>query len=135
MDRSSWLSVSIIFLIILAVLLLLYFVVGIIVRYHKGMRHCPEVLPNYRCWCGLFHGLVVLLTCGRYAPRFAYCLNNYRYGNSGGDMHESALPSRPRQARHLAFEALQSDDEEDESSWEINVAMQPSDAVTVYPTV
>ncbi|EPY25235.1 hypothetical protein STCU_06775 [Strigomonas culicis] len=54
-----------IFFIVVGSLLAAYFLVGSLVRYHGGLHRCPEVLPNYRFWCGLVALLLRLLTCGR----------------------------------------------------------------------
>ncbi|KEG10520.1 hypothetical protein DQ04_03621050 [Trypanosoma grayi] len=129
MQQPPWMPIPIIIISIVAALLLLYFVVGSIVRYHKGMRHFPEVLPNYRCWCGLARGVLVVLTCGRYSSHGVQ--HGGAYSSSGGRrVFSSTLPSRPRQARDVTFEALQSDWDE-EFTGEVEAAMQPSAAVTV----
>ncbi|RNF14219.1 putative transmembrane protein [Trypanosoma conorhini] len=131
MGQPSWMPASVIVLSLLAALLLIYFVVGTIVRYHKGIRHCPEVLPNYRCWCGIVQGFLVVITCGRYKPRFPLRADACSHGGRGGAGHNSILPSRPQRARHLAFEALQSDGDDD-YVWEAGLATHPPAAVTVH---
>lgn len=61
-----------IFLIVVFVLLVIYFLVGSLVRYHNGMRRFPEVLPNYRFWrwVGLLaaDGWKFVVSCGKYKP-------------------------------------------------------------------
>ncbi|RNF04917.1 putative transmembrane protein [Trypanosoma rangeli] len=130
MWQPSWMLVSVIVLSLVTALLLIYFVVGSIVRYNKGIRHCPEVLPNYRFWLGLVQGFLVLITCGCFKPRCPLHSDACRYGGRRGAGHNSVLPSRPRRARHLTFEALQSDGDDD-FNWDPGLAMQPSAVVTV----
>ncbi|KAH9597035.1 hypothetical protein LSM04_000715 [Trypanosoma melophagium] len=149
MERPSLLPFPFIILGLAAALLLIYFVVGSIVRYHKGMRQFPEVLPNYRCWCALVGSLLVILTCGRCRlgrgfrsnSGGAYYHNNYHNNNNNnnnnnvntngiisGGVFPSILHGRARHARDLAFEALQSDLDE-EFSDEVETAMQPAAVV------
>ena len=56
-------------------LVLVYFFVGTAVRYHKGMRTFPEVLPNFRfwrhAWIACRDGVLFVATCGRRRPRRA----------------------------------------------------------------
>ncbi|ORC88681.1 uncharacterized protein TM35_000151120 [Trypanosoma theileri] len=106
------------------------------------MRQFPEVLPNYRCWCGVVNGILVILTCGRYRPGRGfrnssnglyyhnnhYNPNNNNNGIMSGGMFPSGLHGRGRHARDLAFEALQSDLDE-EFSDEVETAMQPAAVV------
>ena len=74
--------------------LVIYFAVGSAVRYHKGLRRCPDVLPNYRFWkyvVGVVrHGFLVLISCGKYKSR--------------NMPTNSVLPSRP--TRDQGFEQL-----------------------------
>lgn len=144
--EASMGSVFMIILSVFVVLLLFYFVVGSIVRYNKGMRGFPEMLPNYRCWCALVGWILVIITCGRYrrsitfpvggrsAYNFAFANGGY-YGNtnsindnSNNSIRLCVLPSRSWRASNVTFEALQSDAEEDFSE-EVGAALQPAGAV------
>ncbi|CCW66046.1 unnamed protein product [Phytomonas sp. Hart1] len=106
-------------LFVVSLLLVLYFVVGIIVRYRCGLRHFPEVLPNYIFWCRLFSNLLRIITCGRCRVRIPVRNNAL----SGLTM----LPSRPSLAVDVTFEGLSSDDNE---NWhDVNRAMEPAEVV------
>jgi hypothetical protein len=115
----AWVTV----LIVVVCALALYFCIGSAVRYHSGLHHCPEVLPNYRFWCGVLSFLARLATCGRWR----LSLDRSNHANT-----MSALPSRPgatTSARGVHFELLASDAEED---YDINRAMQPAEVVVKY---
>lgn len=116
---NTWLIV----VIVAACVAVAYFAVGIAVRYHSGLHHCPEVLPNYRFWCGMLSCVARVATCGRWRVSFD------RGSHSSG---MSALPSRPGVAsssRGVQFELLASDADED---YDINRAMQPAEVVVKY---
>ncbi|KPA79119.1 putative transmembrane protein [Leptomonas pyrrhocoris] len=110
-------------LIVVAGVAVLYFGIGIAVRYHSGLHHCPEVLPNYRFWCGMLSCLACIATCGR--RRITFDRGNHTNG-------VSILPSRPgaaASARGVQFELLASDADED---YDINRAMQPAEVIVKY---
>lgn len=116
---NAWL----ITLIVVACVATFYFGIGIVVRYHSGLHHCPEVLPNYRFWCGILAFLARVATCGRW--RLSFDRNSHVNGIS-------TLPSRPgatTSARGVQFELLASDADED---YDINRAMQPAEVVVKY---
>lgn len=101
----------------------LYFVIGIAVRYHSGLHHCPEVLPNYRLWCGILDFCARVATCGRW--RVSFDRSNRASGIA-------VLPSRPgvaASARGVQFELLASDADDD---YDVNRAMQPAEVVVKY---
>jgi hypothetical protein len=104
-----------VFLGIMFGLLMIYFVVGTLVRYHKGLRHFPEVLPNYRFWreCGIMccDAFMCVVTCGKYTGAS-------RRGGSGS----AVLPTNPMRSGSGGFEQLPAEvDDFDEDE-----AMQPS---------
>lgn len=116
---NAWL----IALIVAACVAVVYFAVGIAVRYHSGLHHCPEVLPNYRLWCGVLAFVARVATCGRWR------LSLDRATHTAGT---TALPNRPgvtSSARGVQFELLASDADED---YDINRAMQPAEVVVKY---
>ncbi|KAK7194177.1 hypothetical protein NESM_000331600 [Novymonas esmeraldas] len=101
----------------------LYFIIGIAVRYHSGLHHCPEVLPNYRVWCSFVNVMARVVTCGRW--RVSVDRNTRATGIS-------VLPSRPgaaASARGVQFELLASDADDD---YDMNRAMQPAEVVVKY---
>ncbi|CCW62525.1 unnamed protein product [Phytomonas sp. EM1] len=108
-----------IFFVVASLFLLLYFVVGIFVRYRGGLHRFPEVLPNYIFWCKLFSGVVRILTCGRCRVRIPVRSNSI----SGLTM----LPSRPSLAVDVTFEGLSSD--ENDNWQEASRAMEPAEVV------
>ncbi|KAG5477738.1 hypothetical protein LSCM1_05036 [Leishmania martiniquensis] len=101
----------------------LYIVIGISVRYYSGLRHCPEVLPNYRFWCSILDYCSRVVTCGR--CRFSPDRSDHASGIF-------VLPSRPgvvASARRVQFELLASDADDD---YVISRAMQPAEVVVKY---
>jgi hypothetical protein len=89
-----------VFLVVAACILLAYFLVGSLVRYRKGLRSFPEVLPNYTFWRRIAYlarnGFYFLVSCGKYAPPVAADI--------------AVLPSKPR--RDFGFEELPDDMDE-----------------------
>lgn len=55
-----------------AVVGVVYFGVGTVVRYRHGMRRCPDMLPNYTFWRAVVahirDGFMYAATCGKYHP-------------------------------------------------------------------
>jgi len=96
--------------------LFVYFVVGTLVRYNKGLRRFPEVLPNYRFWRSLALGIadlfLCLVTCGK-----------KRTGAKLPENDRAVLPSCPeRSGARERFEQLPAEfDDFDEEE-----AMKPS---------
>ncbi|GET88926.1 hypothetical predicted transmembrane protein [Leishmania tarentolae] len=110
-------------LVVIVCLSTLYFIIGIAVRYHSGLHQCPQVLPNYRFWCGLLNLFLRVVTCGRCRVSFD------RSSRADGVF---VLPSRPGTAassRRVQFELLASDADDD---YDINRAMQPAEVVVKY---
>ena len=64
--QTAWAAVPFAFLILIVAT---YFIVGSVFRYRRGMRKCPEMLPNYRFWrrvvSHIAAGVVFVVTCGR----------------------------------------------------------------------
>lgn len=108
-------SVAIVFL-VLGILFAVYFVVGSLVRYQGGLHRCPEVLPNYRLWCGVFGLCIRVFTCGRYRVCFL---------RDSGVEGLSVLPNRPHTATDVAFTTFQSGDDE----WDDPRGLQPAEVV------
>ncbi|CAM42264.1 hypothetical predicted transmembrane protein [Leishmania braziliensis MHOM/BR/75/M2904] len=101
----------------------LYFAIGIGVRYHSGLHHCPEVLPNYRFWCSILNFFLRAATCG-------HCHVSFDHNNRSSGIF--VLPSRPGVAvssRRVQFELLSSDADDD---YDINRVMQPAEVVVKY---
>ncbi|CAG9574555.1 hypothetical predicted transmembrane protein [Leishmania major strain Friedlin] len=110
-------------LIVMGCLSTLYLVIGIAVRYHSGLHHCPEVLPNYRFWCSILNVFLRVATCGR-------CRVSMDRSNRASGIF--VLPSRPGAAaspRRVQFELLASDADD---NYDINRAMQPAEVVVKY---
>jgi hypothetical protein len=61
-----------IFLIMVTVMIAVYFVFGTTWRYRRGLRRCPEMLPNYQFWSSVGRSLktavLTVCTCGSYTP-------------------------------------------------------------------
>ncbi|KPI86978.1 putative transmembrane protein [Leptomonas seymouri] len=116
---NAWLIV----LIVTACVAVVYFSIGIAVRYHSGLHHCPEVLPNYRFWCSILSLITRVATCGRLRISFDRCRH------AGGIL---VLPSEPGvtpSTRGVQFELLASDADED---YDVSRAMQPAEVVVKY---
>jgi hypothetical protein len=91
-------------------LLFAYFVVGSLVRYRKGLRSFPEVLPNYTFWrrvgWGIRSAFYRVVSCGKYTPPTT--------------SESAVLPSKPR--RDFGFEELP-DDNDDYDDYDENGAI------------
>lgn len=103
-------------LVVAVCLLGVYFAVGTLVRYRKGLRHCPEVLPNFtfwrRLWYALRDGVCYIVTCGKHRP--------------SQPQDAAVLPSKPR--RDFGFEELPDDGDD----FDDDAAMQPAVVVVRY---
>lgn len=99
--------------------LVVYFAVGTLVRYRSGLRHFPEVLPNYTLWRRIGHairnGFLFVVSCGRYTSSSSMTANDI-----------GVLPSKPR--RDMGFEELPPDEFDE---FDDEAAMQPAPVVVV----
>eukprot|EP00796_Vickermania_ingenoplastis_P007435 gene7435-5234_t len=116
-----------------------YLIVGSLVRFNRGLRSCPAMLPHYQIWCRVLLVVVLVLTCGRIrlfrnvsgAGNSSFHFGQEYSGVQGGVV---VLPNPPGAAgehgeQHRFAAVMQ---EEDLDEFDMDAALNPAEIVVVY---